>query len=97
MPDLPDPAAARRASAELEAAVHYLHSTHRLARHCERPDHLAEMRREAIHEVEAQTDTLKAVFQTMFAAMDLPEAVKRRGLEVASDELRKLGEAWDER
>ena len=97
IPNIPDPAAARRASAELDAAVRYLHSAHRLARHCERPDHLAEMRREAEREVEAQTEALKAVFQTMFAAMNLPEAVERRGLEVASDELRKLGEAWDER
>jgi hypothetical protein len=41
IPEAPDPAAARRASAELDAAVRYLHSAHRLARHCERPDHLA--------------------------------------------------------
>lgn len=95
IPELPDPAAAHRAAAELEAAVRYLHSVHRLGRHCERPDHLAEMRREAEREVEAQADALEAVIRTMLAAMDLPEAVERHGLEVAAAELRKLGEAWD--
>jgi hypothetical protein len=53
------------------------------------------MHREAEREVEAQAHALEAVVRTMLAAMDLPEAVERRGLEVASAELRKLGEAWD--
>ena len=95
IPDLPNPVAERRAAAELDAAVRYLHSAHRLGRHCERTDHIAEMRREAEREVEAQAHALEAVIRTMLAAMDLPEAVERRGLEVASDELRKLGEGWD--
>jgi hypothetical protein len=95
IPELPDPAAARRASAALKASVRYLHNAHRLARHCERTDHLVEMRREAERDVEYQTDALQAVVRTMFAAMDLPEAVEQRGLEVASDELRKLGEAYE--
>ena len=93
--ELPDPVAARRAAAELDAAVRYLHSAHQLGRHCERTDHLAEMRAEAEREVVAQTDTLERVVRTMLASMDLPEAVERHGLEVASDELRKLGEGWD--
>jgi hypothetical protein len=75
--------------------VRYLHSAHRLSRHCERTDHLAEMRRETEREVESQADAMAALIRTVLAAMDLPEAVERRGLEVASDELRKLGEAWD--
>jgi hypothetical protein len=58
MPALPDPAAERRAAAELDAAVRYLHSAHRLGRHCERTDHLADMRREAEHEVESQAHAL---------------------------------------
>lgn len=95
IPELPDPAAGRRASATLEAAVRYLHSAHRLARHCERTDHLAEMRREAEREVESQANALEAVVRTMLAAMDLPEAVELHGLEVAARELRKLAEGYD--
>lgn len=95
IPELPDPAAERRAAAELDAAVRYLHSAHRLGRHCERTDHLAEMRREAEREVEAQADALESVVRTVLRSLDLPEAVERHGLSVASDELRKLGEAWD--
>jgi hypothetical protein len=96
IPDLPDPAADRRAAAELEAAVAYLHRAHRLGRHCERTDHLAEMRREAEREVEAQVDAIEKVIRTMLAAMDLPEAIERRGLELAADELRKLAVAYDQ-
>ena len=91
IPNIPDPAAARRASAELDAAVRYLHSAHRLARHCERPDHLAEMRREAEREVEAQGEAIAALIRTVLSSLEVPEAIELRGLEVATDELRKLG------
>ena len=96
IPALPDPAADRRAAAELDAAVRYLHSAHRLGRHCERTDHLAEMRAEAARELEAHAVALEGVIRTMLAAMDLPEAVERHGLEVAAAELRKLGAREDE-
>ncbi len=95
IPDLPDPVAARRASAELDAAVRYLHSAHRLGRHCERTDHLAEMRREEEREAEAQADAIEKVIRTVLGSPELPEAIERRGLEVAADELRKLAEAYD--
>ena len=93
--DLPDPEAGRRAAAELEAAVRYLHSAHRLGRHCERTDHLAEMQAEAERELEAHAVALERVVRTMLAAMDLPEAVERHGLEVAAEELRKLAAGDD--
>jgi hypothetical protein len=72
-----------------------LHSAHRLGRHCERPDDLAEMRREAEREVEAQADAMASLIRTVLRSLDLPEAVERRGLEVATDELRKLSAEYD--
>jgi hypothetical protein len=95
IPELPDPAADRRAAAELEAAVAYLHRAHRLGRHCERTDHLAEMRREAEREVEAQADALEKVIRTVLASLELSNATELRVLELAADELRKLAVAYD--
>jgi hypothetical protein len=95
IPELPDPAADRRAAAELEAAVAYLHRAHRLGRHCERTDHLAEMRREAEREVEAQADAIEKVIRTVLGSLELSNATELRVLELAADELRKLAEAYD--
>ncbi|HEX7399402.1 MAG TPA: hypothetical protein VF302_06500 [Candidatus Limnocylindrales bacterium] len=96
IPDLPDPAAGRRATAELDAAVRYLHSAHRLGRHCERTDHIAEIRREAEREVEAQADAMAALIRTVLRSLDLSDEIELRGLEVATEELRKLAERYDE-
>ncbi len=95
IPDVPDPAAVRRASAELEAAVRYLHNAHRLGRYCERTDHLAEMRREVDREFEAQAEAIAALIRTVLRSLDLPDAVEQRGLELAFDELCKLAEAYE--
>jgi hypothetical protein len=95
IPELPDPAADRRAAAELDAAVAYLHRTHRLGRHCERTGHLAEMRREAEREVEAPADAIEKVIRTVLASLELSDATKLHVLELAADELRKLAEAHD--
>ena len=76
--------------------MRYLHSAHRLGRHCERPDHLAEMRREAEREFEAQADAMAALIRTVLRSLDLPDEIERRGLQVATEELRKLAERYDE-
>jgi hypothetical protein len=49
------------------------------------------MRREAEREVEAQGDAIAALIRTVLSSLELPEAMELRGLEVATDELRKLG------
>jgi hypothetical protein len=90
IPELPDPAEDRRAAAELEAAVAYLHRAHRLGRHCERTDHLLEVRREAERELDAQADAIATLIRTVLRSLTLPPEVERRGLEVATEELRKL-------
>ena len=76
--------------------VAQLHSAHRLGRHCERTDHLAEMRIEAEREVEAQVDAMAALIRTVLRSLDLPDEIERRGLEVATAELRKLSAEYDE-
>ena len=38
---------------------------------------------------------MAAVIRTVLRSLDLPEATERRGLEVATDELRKLSAEYD--
>jgi len=87
-----DTEAALRAKAALEASLLYLHGAHRLARHCERTDHLADMRREAEREYESQAGAIEAVIRTVLASLELPEATELHGLEIASRELRRYAE-----
>ena len=89
---VPDAEAALRAMAALEASLLYLHGAHRLARHCERTDHLADMRREAEREYEYQVGAIEAVIRTVLASLELPEATELHGLEIASRELRRYAE-----
>jgi hypothetical protein len=53
------------------------------------------MRREAEREVEAQVDAIEKVIRTVLASLELSNATELRVLELAADELRKLGEAYD--
>lgn len=91
LPDgAPGAGVSRAANAAREASLLYLHNAHRLGTHCERPDHLADMRREAEREIVAQGEALAAVIRTVLACLDLPEETERRGLEILVRELRRL-------